>query len=53
MESGGPVVRARHDPFVMSVSINPGATTFTVMPREATSSAIDFANPMSPAFDAA
>src|SRR5690606_38080329 len=40
-------------PRVMSVSIMPGATAFTVMPREATSRASAFVNPMSPAFDAA
>ena len=40
-------------PRVMSVSIRPGATTFTVMLREATSSATALANPISPAFDAA
>ena len=38
---------------VMSVSISPGATTLTVMLRDATSSATAFANPISPAFDAA
>src|SRR5829696_6188745 len=38
---------------VMSVSIKPGATTLTVMPRDATSMATDFANPISPAFEAA
>ena len=32
---------------------SPGATTFTVMPRDATSSASALANPISPAFDAA
>jgi hypothetical protein len=37
----------------MSVSINPGATTFTVMLREATSRASDLQKPMRPAFDAA
>ena len=37
----------------MSVSINPGATTLTVIPREATSRASALANPISPAFDAA
>ena len=39
--------------FVMSVSISPGAITFTVIPREATSRASAFAKPISPAFDAA
>ena len=38
---------------VMSVSIIPGATTFTVMPRLATSRASAFENPTSPALDAA
>src|SRR3954463_7644445 len=38
---------------VMSVSISPGATTLTVMLRDATSCATDLANPISPAFDAA
>ena len=38
---------------VMSVSISPGATTFTVMPRDATSRASALAKPISPAFDAA
>ena len=38
---------------VMSVSIMPGATTFTVMPRDATSRASALANPIRPAFDAA
>ena len=38
---------------VMSVSISPGATAFTVMLREATSCASAFANPIRPAFDAA
>ena len=37
----------------MSVSMSPGATTFTVMPREPTSRATDLQNPISPAFDAA
>ena len=37
----------------MSVSIKPGATTLTVMPRLATSRAIDLQNPISPAFEAA
>src|SRR5574338_888876 len=35
---------------VISVSIRPGATTFTVMPREATSCASALQNPMMPAF---
>jgi len=34
---------------VMSVSINPGATALTVMPRDATSRAIAFVRPTSPA----
>ena len=38
---------------VMSVAMNPGATTFTVMPRDPTSRATDFANPIRPAFEAA
>ena len=37
----------------MSVSMSPGATAFTVMLRDATSSASAFVNPISPAFDAA
>ena len=37
----------------MSVSISPGATTLTVMPRDATSSATALVKPISPAFDAA
>ena len=37
---------------VMSVSMNPGATAFTVMLRLAISCASDFVNPISPAFDA-
>ena len=37
----------------MSVSMSPGATTFTVMFRAATSRASDLLNPMRPAFDAA
>src|SRR5262249_36850548 len=40
-------------PRVISVSIIPGATTLAVMPRDATSSASAFVNPISPAFDAA
>jgi 3-oxoacyl-[acyl-carrier protein] reductase len=35
------------------VSIRPGATTFTVMPRDATSSATALLKPMTPAFEAA
>src|SRR5438105_5328380 len=38
---------------VMSVSISPGATEFTVIVRDATSCATDFTKPMSPAFEAA
>ena len=38
---------------VISVSISPGATTFAVMPRDATSRATDLTNPIRPAFDAA
>jgi 3-oxoacyl-[acyl-carrier protein] reductase len=38
---------------VMSVSMNPGATAFTVMPREATSRATDFVKPTIPALLAA
>ena len=38
---------------VMSVSIMPGAMTFTVMLRDATSRASDMLNPIKPAFDAA
>lgn len=37
----------------MSVSMKPGATTLTVMPREPTSRASDFEKPMIPAFAAA
>ena len=39
--------------FVMSVSMKPGATAFTVMPRDPTSRASDFEKPMMPAFAAA
>ena len=39
--------------FVISVSIQPGAIQFTVIPLEATSLAIDCVNPIRPAFDAA
>src|SRR5687767_6867984 len=38
---------------VMSVSMRPGVTTFTVMLRDATSRAIALLNPINPAFDAA
>src|SRR5215207_4006338 len=38
---------------VMSVSMSPGATTFTVMLREATSRASALQKPISPAFEAA
>ena len=38
---------------VMSVSISPGATTLTVICRDATSRASALLNPMSPALDAA
>ena len=38
---------------VMSVSISPGATTFTVMFRDATSRASALLKPIRPAFDAA
>ena len=38
---------------VMSVSIMPGATTLTVIPRDATSRANALANPIKPAFEAA
>ena len=37
----------------MSVSMNPGATTFTVTLREPTSRASDLQKPISPAFEAA
>ena len=37
----------------MSVSMSPGATTLTVMLRDATSRASDLLNPIRPAFDAA
>ena len=37
----------------MSVSMSPGATTLTVMLREATSRASALQNPISPAFEAA
>ena len=37
---------------VMSVSISPGATAFTVIPREATSSASALVKPIRPAFAA-
>ena len=36
----------------MSVSMKPGATAFTVMPRDAYSWAKVFVNPMMPAFEA-
>ena len=36
---------------VMSVSMNPGATTFAVMPRDPSSRVIDRAMPTRPAFD--
>ena len=36
----------------MSVSINPGATEFTVMPEGASSFAKDFVKPISAAFEA-
>src|SRR5215218_4675693 len=39
-------------PRVISVSISPGATTFTVIPREAISRASDLHKPIKPAFDA-
>src|SRR5690606_9407035 len=39
--------------FVISVSISPGATTFTVTLREATSRARALLKPIRPAFDAA
>ena len=38
---------------VKSVSMNPGATTLTVMPRDPISFASDFENPIKPAFEAA
>ncbi len=38
---------------LMSVAINPGAITFAVMPRLASSRAVAFVNPMTPAFAAA
>jgi hypothetical protein len=38
---------------VMSVSMNPGATTLAVMPREPSSRLIDRASPISPDLDAA
>ena len=37
----------------MSVSMKPGATTLTVMPRAATSCASALLKPIRPAFDAA
>ena len=37
----------------MSVSINPGATAFTVTLRGASSRESDFVMPITPAFDAA
>ena len=37
----------------MSVSMNPGATTLTVMLRDANSRASDFVKPIIPAFAAA
>ena len=36
---------------VISVSIKPGATAFTVMPRDASSFAADFVRPITPAFN--
>ena len=38
---------------VISVSMKPGATAFTVIVREATSRATDFVNPITPALLAA
>src|ERR1700722_10864523 len=38
---------------VISVTMKPGATAFAVIPRDASSRATDFVNPMRPAFDAA
>ena len=38
---------------VMSVSMNPGATTFAVMPRPPSSRATERARPTRPAFEAA
>ena len=37
----------------MSVSINPGATALTVIPLDASSLAVAFVSPITPAFDAA
>jgi hypothetical protein len=37
----------------MAVEINPGATAFTVIFRDANSRARDLVRPISPAFDAA
>jgi hypothetical protein len=37
----------------MSVSTNPGATTFAVIPRDPSSRATDRASPIRPDFDAA
>ena len=37
----------------MAVEMKPGATQFTVMPREATSRASDFDMPIMPALEAA
>ena len=38
---------------VMSVAMNPGATAFAVTPRAASSRAMVFVSPMTPAFEAA
>ena len=40
------------EPAVMSVSMKPGATAFTVMLRLPISCASDFVSPIRPAFDA-
>ena len=48
----GIAVFLRSESFVMSVSINPGATALTVMSRVATSLAIERVNPSIPAFAA-
>ena len=38
---------------VIAVAMNPGATALAVMPRVATSAAMDLVMPIMPAFDAA
>jgi hypothetical protein len=37
----------------LGVLVRPGATAFTLIPKDATSRAIPFVNPITPAFEAA